>query len=69
MFSNENKIDREELRSRLKQMTDAQLIRFGNATRQSILSGDKAHSLLAQLDEAHCEWHERYNQRHLIIGH
>jgi hypothetical protein len=62
--SNETRVEREELRSRLSQMSDAELICFGNAMRRSMYSGDKVDSVFVHLfDEALSEWHRRRKER------
>jgi hypothetical protein len=44
-------------------MTDAELIRFGNAIRRAIGSGANSERLFVQLEQAHCEWHHRRNEK------
>jgi hypothetical protein len=59
----EEELQPSEVYIQLSEMTDAELIRFGNAIRRAIGSGANCGNLFVQLEEAHCEWHHRRNEK------
>jgi hypothetical protein len=61
-FTNDG-IDLEELRARLRKMTDAELLRFGKAARNlcspEAKLGKSREAFVIQLEEARAEWKRR----------
>jgi hypothetical protein len=59
-FARDEGIDLEDLRARLRKMTDEDLVRFGKAAR--FMCGDKSprQAFVIQLEEAGAEWRRRH---------
>ena len=59
-FARDEDLDLEELRARLRKMTDDDLLRFGKAARFMCCDKVPRQVFVTQLDEARAEWRRRH---------
>jgi hypothetical protein len=59
-FARDEEIDLDELRTRLRKMTDEDLLRFGKAARFMCRDKSPREVFLVQLEEARAEWRRRH---------
>ena len=59
-FARDEEIDLDELRSRLRKMTDQDLLRFGKAARFMCRDKSPRQVFVIQLEEARAEWRRRH---------
>jgi hypothetical protein len=59
-ISIESSDELEQLRTRLRKMTDAQLVSFGKAARSLCRNRDCPDTFKRQLEEARAEWRRRH---------
>jgi hypothetical protein len=59
-FARNEEIDLEELRTRLRKMTDEDLLRFGKAARFMCRDKSPGQAFVIQLEEARSEWRRRH---------
>lgn len=69
-FSSEQPLDLEELRARLRKMNDAELRRFGRASRfmcspEANFGKPPRENFVVQLNEAEAEWRRRHPKAHI----
>jgi hypothetical protein len=58
-FARDDEIDLDELRTRLRKMTDEDLLRFGKAARFMCQDKSAREVFVIQLEEARAEWRRR----------
>ena len=59
-FARDEAIDLDELRTRLRKMTDDDFLRFGKAARFMCRDKVRRHVFVVQADEARAEWRRRH---------
>jgi hypothetical protein len=61
-FARNEEIDLDELRTRLRKMTDEDLLRFGKAARFICRDKSARQAFVVQLEEARAEWRRRRSE-------
>jgi hypothetical protein len=59
-FTSNAPLNVEDLRARLRKMSDPELLRFGQAAKELCRPGNNNPNFLLQLDEARVEWKRRH---------
>ena len=62
LFARNEEIDLNELRARLRKMTDEELVRFGKAARFICRDKSPRQAFVVQLEEARAEWRRRRSE-------